>query len=379
MWTYRNPVRIHFGTGSREGISALIADRVYALITYDEPIFGDLAARIEKFAGPATVIINNVTPNPNFEDLSLSCHQLVASKTAPEVIVALGGGSVLDAAKVVAVGGKGFEAVRSHLESSGASGSLPDRAVPIIAVPTTSGTGSEVTSWATIWDTEAAKKYSLARDDLYPTDAVVDPALMLGMPRFLTISTGLDALSHALESLWNVNANPVSAQFAVAAARDVLAHLGPLAENLGDLEGRTRMARAATMAGLAFSNTRTALAHSLSYPITLHHGVPHGIACSFSLPDVMRSAIGADPECDNALRKIFGPHLEAGADNLAAFIDGLGVSTNHADHGVSGTEWSAWIEDAIDGDRGRNFIGGRDNVQKTLVRSAVHAGAQPLN
>src|SRR6185503_2425394 len=95
-------------------------------------------------------------------------------------------------------------------------------ATPIIAVPTTAGTGSEVTSWATVWDTQSAKKYSLSRPGLYPGHALIDPALMTGKSRQLTISTGLDALSHALESLWNVNANPVSMHHAVVAARDIL-------------------------------------------------------------------------------------------------------------------------------------------------------------
>ena len=263
----------------------------------------------------------------------------------------------------------GFEAVRQHLQSRGESQSLPAEAIPLIAVPTTAGTGSEVTSWATVWDTEAAKKYSLARPDLFPTDAVVDPGLMVGMPRDLTISTGLDALSHALESLWNVNANPVSTSFAVTAAREVLETLGPLAQDLGNPTLRDRMARAATMAGLAFSNTRTALAHSLSYPITLHHGVPHGIACSFTLPGVMRSVIGANARCDAALREIFGADLERGAQDLADLLTELGIADEPGTFGIGDADWRHWIDDAIDGERGRNFIGVRERVHDVLLGS----------
>ena len=156
-------------------------------------------------------------------------------------------------------------------------------------MPTTAGTGSEVTSWATVWDTQSGKKYSLSRPNLYPKHALVDPTLMIGKPRQLTISTGLDALSHALESLWNVNANPISAHHAVVAAREILAVLPQLVNDLQNLELRSRMAAAALSAGLAFSNTRTAIAHSISYPVTLHHDVVHGIACSFTLPMVLRS------------------------------------------------------------------------------------------
>jgi len=110
--------------------------------------------------------------------------------------------------------------------------------------------------------------------------AIVDPELTLRMPQSLTISTGLDALSHALESIWNRNINPVSIEFAIAAAHEVLATLPAVITDPRNLDLRTRMAQAALFAGLAFSNTKTALAHSISYPITLDYGVPHGIAWS---------------------------------------------------------------------------------------------------
>ena len=139
---------------------------------------------------------------------------------SPKVIVALGGGSVIDTAKVLAAARGGFAPVLRYLQTGAGAEALS--ATPIIAVPTTAGTGSEVTCWATVWDTQSGKKYSLSRPNLYPKHAVVDPALMVGKPRQLTISTGLDALSHALESLWNVNVNPISAQHAVVAAREIL-------------------------------------------------------------------------------------------------------------------------------------------------------------
>ncbi len=367
MWGYHNPVRIHFGAGCLDRVASLIAGRDYAVVTYDEPYFDGLVGRLAETASVADMCVNNITPNPDFTMLSASCALLTDAPEFPKVIVAIGGGSVLDAAKVLAVGSNGFDAVREHLESNGAQQSLPTRAIPLIVVPTTAGTGSEVTSWATVWDTEAKTKYSLAQDDLYPTDAVVDPSLMHALPRELTISTGLDALSHALESLWNVNANPISTNFAVAAAREVLEHLGPLAGDLGDSALRSRMARAATMAGLAFSNTRTALAHSLSYPVTLHHGIPHGIACSFTLPGVMRSSIGASAACDDALRRIFGKDLEAGAQCLAEFLTELGVAADYGGLGIRDDEWRSWVDDAFDGERGRNFIGPRERVREVFI------------
>jgi alcohol dehydrogenase len=286
----------------------------------------------------------------------------------PQLIIALGGGSAIDTAKVVAASDGEFARVRDYVESGKGAERLAR--TPIIAVPTTSGTGSEVTCWATVWDSANGKKYSLASPELYPEAAIVDPALTLGLPRALTVSTGLDALSHALESIWNTNANPVSANHAVFAATEVMECLPALAGNLGDLALRSRMARASMFAGLAFSNTKTALAHSISYHFTLKYGVPHGIACSFSLPLVMKSAIGRDPACDLALMRIFGPDLRRGCEKIGHLLDRLGVSRRPSDHGADRDEWLAVIADAFEGERGKNFIGDRDTM--------LNAGAEAV-
>jgi alcohol dehydrogenase len=330
-------------------------------VTYnDVPVFARLQALLAKSAGPAVVVISDVEPNPSYPALRKACRRFAEAKVSPQVIVALGGGSVMDTAKVLAAAGGDFVRVQDYVE--GRRGAEILAHLPIIAVPTTSGTGSEVTSWATVWDTENKKKYSLARPNLYPECAIVDPRLMLGVPKGLTVSTGLDALSHALESIWNVNSNPVSSSHAVFAAREAIDALPQLARDLDNVQLRSRMARASLFAGLAFSNTKTALAHSLSYHLTLHHGVVHGIACSFSLPAVMRSVIGKSADCDAALTQIFGADLAGGASRLAATLAELGVSTRATDYGVTHKEWLGVIDEALLGERGRNFIGTRDAV-----------------
>jgi len=361
MWSYRNPVEIDFGAGSFARLPALIAGRPYALVTYGEPVFAALADRLAGLAGAPAVTLDRVAPNPDFAQLPGSCRRLGEAENRPRVIVALGGGSVIDTAKALAAAGDDFGRVRRFLETG--SGAEDLLALPIIAVPTTAGTGSEVTCWATLWHAAADRKYSLLRPNLYPEHAVIDPELLLDLPRDLTISTGLDALSHALESLWNVNANPVSRSLAIAAAREMLAALPLLVSNLTDLELRSRVARAALLAGLAFSNTKTALAHSLSYPVTLRYGVAHGIACSFSLPMVMGGAIGASPACDQALREIFGPDLAAGAKRLAVLLTGFGVSPDPGDHGIDEAAWRSIVEDAFAGERGRNYIGTQERFE----------------
>ncbi len=365
MWKYRNPVDIDFGAGRFAAVGDLIGNRPYCLVTYDEPYFTDLGAMLSKKAGPPVVNINNITPNPDFMTLSDSCLQFSEAVNNDCVVVALGGGSVIDAAKVLATSKGGFAPVRRFLETGHGESELG--AHPIIAVPTTAGTGSEVTSWATVWDTEGQKKYSLARPELYPTHAVVDPELMLGMSKDLTIITGLDALSHALESLWNRNSNPVSANHAVFAATEMITALPKLIDNLQDIELRSKVARASLFAGLAFSNTKTALAHSVSYPITLKHNVPHGLACSFSLPMIVASVIGEDAECDRNLARIFGNDLGSASDKLTNLLDKLGVSTRASDYGVQSAEWEELLASALAGERGQNFIGTKERVYKSLT------------
>ena len=360
QWSFYNPVQVTFGGGALSRISELVDGRRYVLVTYGDPHFREIAARVIASAGEPLVVIDDVSPNPSFVSLAKSCALLGFPAESPEAIVALGGGSVIDTAKVLSASSGDFERVRRYLvdhEGEEALGS-----VPIIAIPTTAGTGSEVTCWASVWDTGAGRKYSLSRPNLYPEHALVDPELTLGMPRMLTVSTALDALSHSLESIWNVNANPVSTNFAVLAASEILEVLPPLATDLDSLAMRSRMATAALLAGLAFSNTRTALAHSLSYPITLQYGVPHGLACSFSLPMLLRAVIGQDGECDEGLRRIFGEDLLAGVVRLTDFLADLGVSVLAEDHGVPRDVFCDLITAAYAGERGRNFIGPKDLV-----------------
>lgn len=360
MWTYDNPVKVDFGIGAFERIGRLVAGRPYILVTYGEPYFDSLSKKLAESAGPPETVINDIVPNPDFAPLRLSCTQFSKSVSEDTVIVALGGGSVMDTAKVLASSRNGFAPIQNFLETGQGGAELAS--IPIIAVPTTAGTGSEVTHWATVWDVTAQKKYSLARPCLYPEHAVIDPELTLGLPRELTISTGLDAISHALESLWNRNSNPVSANHAVFAATEMMAVLPRLADDLGNLELRARAARACLFSGLAFSNTKTALAHSVSYPITLKYNVVHGLACSFSLPMVMASVVGEDPDCDGHLARIFGNDLQAGITKLGAFLNDLGVSTRAADYGVQQDEWRDLLTSALAGERGRNFIGSSERV-----------------
>ena len=195
----------------------------------------------------------------------------------------------------------------------------------------------------------------------------MDPSLTLSAPPQVTRNSALDALSHSLEAIWNVNANPVSDTLAVEAARSVIASLPGVMARPADRELRTRLARAALMAGLAFSNTRTALAHSISYEMTLRHGLPHGLACSFTLPLVWRLAAGADAARDEVLGRIFGAGTPQPWSRLADFLQGVGVATSFSEYGVDAQEARGMIEFALGGARGRNFVNPSPQLDAALA------------
>jgi len=357
-WQYHNPVAIRFGARVLDTLPALLAGRRASVVTFPEAQAVGLLPRLRALVGASLVgVIDDTQTNPDVDGLDALYRRFWREHAASDVIVAVGGGSALDTAKALMVGTESgeFDALVALLATG--KPFRPHRVKTLIAVPTTSGTGSEVTGWATVWDRAGGKKYSLHLPETWPEAALVDPELTLSLPAGPTLAGGLDALSHALESIWNVHANPISDHHAVAAARLVLATLPALMRDLRSLELRSRMAHAALTAGLAFSNTRTALAHSISYDMTMRHGLPHGIACSFTLAMVLQRALGIDPARDAVLARVFDVPLEQAPAFLGAFLEQLGVSTRFETYGVSAEESQRMIASALDGVRGKNFIG----------------------
>jgi phosphonate metabolism-associated iron-containing alcohol dehydrogenase len=356
-WQYHNPVAVHFGSGVLDKLPALVAGRKVALVTFPEAQQVGLLPRLRALLGESLcAVIDQTQSNPDVDGLGELYRAFWAEHSDCEAIVAIGGGSVLDTAKVLMVGTASgrFDALVALLATG--KDFTPHAVKRLIAIPTTAGTGSEVTGWATVWDKAAGKKYSLFLPQTWPEAAIVDPELCLTLPAGPTLASGLDALSHALESIWNVNHNPLSDTHAVSAAREVLAVLPALMGQLGDPGLRGRMSLAALQAGLAFSNTKTALAHSISYDMTMRHGLPHGIACSFTLPMVLARALGADAGRDAVLARIFDCGLGDAPAMLANFLEQLGVSTRFESYGVSNTESEQMISAALEGVRGKNFI-----------------------
>ncbi len=362
MYRYHNPVAIRIGSGALSELPATLAGRRAVLVTFPEAAGLGLVERVRGIVGDALLgVEDRIEPNPDVSYLAPMYLRFWRDYADCEAIVAVGGGSAIDTAKALMVGtaSGGFDELITLLTAG--QPFTPARVRALIAVPTTAGTGSEVTPWATLWDRAAGRKHSLHLHETWPEAAIVDPDLMLTLPRAVTLQSALDALSHALESVWNVNANPVSDIFAVAAAREVMATLPDLLDQPGSGPLRQRMAVAALQAGLAFSNTKTALAHSISYEMTLRFGLPHGIACSFTLPMVLQRAVGADAGRDAVLARIFDGDLAGAPARLEAFLRRVGVATDFAHYGVDANDAQQMIAkiiaNALGGVRGRNFIG----------------------
>jgi alcohol dehydrogenase len=331
-WTHFNPVRIQYEPGGLARLAEFLDAQRAVLVTTPGFRRRGLVARVEAALGERLVaVIDEVKPNPDLNDVQAQGDGLRAYE--PDAIIALGGGSTIDTGKALArllalpAG--------SRLADLFAAGAAPVHAVAlaIVAIPTTAGTGAEVTPFGTVWDYEKKKKCSVAGDDLYPKLALLDPELTLDLPESVTVSSGMDAISHALESAWNRNANPLSLGIVTRSLQLSLRALPRLKADPADREARAAMLQASTLAGLAISQTRTALAHAVSYPLTANFNLPHGIACSFTLPALLEfNACEDDGRLDELSRNLgYGGPAELAA-GLTALLDRLGVNRQLAAH-----------------------------------------------
>lgn len=231
-------------------------------------------------------VVDDVTPNPELAYIDSLYKQF--AKLNISHIIAFGGGSVMDTGKILCAM---LENKRSsvHQLLDQPIDSLQN--ITLTTIPTTSGTGAEITPFATVWDSINGKKYSVV--NVQAKHIILHPQLTVALPHFDTMVTALDALSHAIESLWNVKRSARSASYAQRAITLISDHLLLALDEPSNLNARSALQNAAFLAGLAISETKTALAHALSYPITLSFNVPHGLACSFTLAPLIKR-VGAE-------------------------------------------------------------------------------------
>lgn len=246
-------------------------------------------------------VYDEVEPNPTYQSIDEGAE--VIEKNGCEAVIALGGGSTIDAGKLMASiavnKGKAYEYAFEGKK-------IEKRGLPLIAIPTTAGTGSEVTPFAVISDKEKKLKTPVRNKQLFPKVALLDPELTASMPAELTANTGADALAHALEALWTKKAQPITDYLALRAVKIIFENLKKACEEPQNIDAREEMSLASLLGGMAISNTGTGPAHAISYPFTTHFGVPHGNACSLTLPEVMEFN-ALQSEKINRITQLYGP------------------------------------------------------------------------
>ena len=285
MWTFHLPTKIIFGSGQSASLSTMpeLAGRRAVVVT--DPVIGKLPAiqaGIEKLAPVA--VFDGVQPNPtvaNVDTLTALLH-----KEKAEAVIAIGGGSVIDCAKAAAFLAITEEASIRTYHSEGKP--VDKKGLPLVTVPTTAGTGSEVTPIVVLDDEEKNIKAPLASPFLYPACAVVDPDLTLSVPLAVTAATALDALSHSIEGYWSKNHQPICDALAKESAKTIFENLPKVYDNLGDPMAREQLSYSALIAGIAFHMPKNAIMHACSYPLSNRAGLTHGAACAFTMEASIR-------------------------------------------------------------------------------------------
>jgi len=297
--------------------------------------------------------------NPDIKQLEAIA--LEHCKERYDWILALGGGSIIDAAKVLSVMAAG--GLNNGILDDLRKGKNPTIVshVPVLAVPTTSGTGAECTQFATVWDMQNGHKYSLESEFLIPELVILDPTISIGLPYNQTLFTGLDALSHATESLWNKKFNPLARACAKESIQTIIRELPIVLEQPSNASARAAMQNASFLSGLAISQTKTAIAHAISYPLTYRFSVPHGLACSFTIPALYDLLCGKGELDQDILDYI----------RLSAlFIKSLGLNV-YLQHYASPEEIISMLDEMNNPQRFSNFVlsVSRDELDRVIRAS----------
>lgn len=282
-WNFSLPVKIYFGTDKINELPEIIKELGYkkgVLVCSNTLKKNGVADKIiENCNGVIVDVFSDIRPNPTTDNVN-ACVRVLRENNA-DFAVALGGGSPMDCCKAACAIAKGNDIIESY--HTGGKPINADEVIPMLAVATTSGTGSEITNISVLTDLSKNVKSTMNDPLMYPKAAIVDPRLTLSVPPKVTASTGLDVLSHALESVWSVLHQPICEACSVHATKLVFKWLYKAYSEPENLDAREKMAEASIIAGVAFSNPRTAGSHACSFPLTNLYGVPHGEACAMTL------------------------------------------------------------------------------------------------
>jgi len=286
VYVFQSPEKIIYGPGALDqvGTEASAFGQRALIVTGKNSArksgILDKLLSIVKSSGMQVAVFDEVSSDPDIETVERGVD--AARRAKSQVIVALGGGSALDAAKGISM----------MLTNPGTLTDYERKApllagVPVIGVPTTAGTGSEVTRYIVITDSGRKVKMLIGSPHLVPKVAVLDPLLTVTMPPGVTATTGMDALTHAIEAYISTAAQPATDLQALSAIKLITGSLAEAIVNGGNLNARSCMLLGQMQAGLAFSNSSVALVHAMARPLGAHLGVAHGLANALLLPPVM--------------------------------------------------------------------------------------------
>jgi alcohol dehydrogenase len=340
------------GTGTGTGCDAvvIVTDAVLAataVVTRVAEVLAEAGVTVSMFAG--------VHPNPTTGDIAAGAAVVTdaAARHGRVGLVAVGGGSPIDAAKGIALAAVNPQRGRDLDYRS----DFRVPALPIVAVPTTAGTGAETNAFGVVTDPQTRRKFYVGHASSLPAAVVLDPDLTMGLPPHATAATGMDALTHALESYLSIRANPWSDGIALQVVRMITANLPRAYADGTDRESRSQMLLAAHMAGIGMATTGLGICHAIGHSIGGRFGVAHGVALTMVLPHVLgfNAASCTDRIADVALAMGVGEtsrtaRWNAGAaiDAVASLADRLGMTHTMADFGIGAMDFDQIAADALD-------------------------------
>lgn len=308
-YTFNISTQIEFGKGAIKRIPDLVNSlngKNIMVVTDKGVVNAGILEKITKELDNANInydVFDEVEPDPSTDTIEKIYS--IAKEEKSDVYIAIGGGSPIDVSK----GASLLSSNPGRLQDYAGVNKVKNKGVPIIAVPTTAGTGSEVTIFAVLSDNHANLKFTVTSPLIAPNIAVLDPELTLTLPPMLTASTGLDAMTHAVEAYTSQISEPITDVLALEAMRLLYNYL-PIAVNNGsDLEAREMVLQGSLLAGMAFNNTYLGLSHAIASPLGALFHIPHGTANAVMLPYVMNFNYVAAPEKYANMAKAFGVKL----------------------------------------------------------------------
>ena len=280
-WGFGPFPRIECGCINVEILRTMTKSRNVLLISTKSLLEKSLVRSITDELGVLELRSIVVSANPTWNEIK--GHIAFLGEWRPQVIIGIGGGSVMDTAKILSISGDN-SGIRKLDNQSALENARRD--VSLVLIPTTAGTGAEMTPFATVWTTSGAGKESVENSEMIPDLVFLDAEFLLELPFELRLFPALDTVSHAVETLWNRYSSPVAVEWAKRSLEISIEVTPLLLEGTATIQDLQEMMLASSYAGMAISESHTAIAHSISYPISSKFGVPHGLACSFTIPAI---------------------------------------------------------------------------------------------